>query len=543
MKRYVSPESCPQVADLLALAEDHASAREYERANDLHARALEVLFELGSGPGLAEERAQLRNLRAQHFLYLGLWEQALGELDRVLALREDLADPALVIRAQVMRAQAHGAYGEYEEALGILRGTLPLAEALGDPVEQARVHGLLGALLARIGEHEAGGESLQRALDLLPEPLADAESGILRATALSQLGLAAFRQRQGEQAREYYQKSLEILGRWGSESEAESETWRFLGVLWSVRGRFGVALRHLRRALRGYLRNRMPLGRARVYNSLGQACLEMGRLDDALLFLGKAEQICLELGAEAELAAVYGKLGAVHLHRGDYARAVELHRRDVELSRRFGSLRTLAFAIRNLGLSLRASGDLGEAGRCLQEALESFQKLQDQGFAMQVKMDLAEVWLDWGRLPEADQCLRRAWELLRADSPDLDRARLWILRGTLERLRQRWEEAHEAYLEALRLLSDVGPTASLAQVRYELGALHAESRDVEQAVYHLRECLALARPLGAAHLADKAMRLLDSLDEVEVVDLLLEDLEVPGEFAPESGLSEPFAWL
>ncbi len=539
MTLYLSPESCPQVQDLVALAADHATARDYERAIDLHGRALEILLEMDSRPGLAEEKALLRNRRAELFVALGRFQPALGELDRVLAVRDDLSDSGLILRALVVLAQVHAIYGEYGEALSSLENALTLAEALGTPLEKARVLTSLGALQARMGEHRSGGESLRRVLEILPESVRDSESGLLRATALTQLGLAAFRERQAELARERYLQSLEILARWGPESEIEAETWRLMGVLWSVRGRYREALSHLRRALRVYLLNRMPLGRARVYNSLGQTCLEMGRLDDALLFLEKARWTCEELGADAELAAVYGKLGAVHLSREDYLQAVDLHRRDVALCRRFGNSRALAFARRNLGLSLRARGDLAEARRCLEEALESFLRLQDRALAMQVHLDLAEVWLDWGRLPEAEESLRRSREELHADSPDSDRARIWLLTGTLLRLRQRWSEAQEAYLEALRILAEAGPTGALARARYELGQLHAETQDPEQAVYHLHECLVLARQLGATHLARKALRWLDRLDEVEVVNLLLEELEAGGEPESEPGLQVP----
>lgn len=535
MKLYLSPEACPQLPDLLALAADHAAAREYDRALDLYSRALELLFALDHGPGVLEQKSAVRNVRADLLVGRGLWQQALEELDRVLAAQGDLADPSLVISARAIQAQVHGVYGEYDEALQALEAAMALARTLEDSREEARVQGQLGALQARLGAHRPAQEALRRVLDLVPDPPPDPESAVLRAAALTQLGLAAFRGGQAEVARDLYQQSLDVLGRWGLDTEVEAETRRYMGVLSTVRGRFGEALRHHREALRIALRNRMPLARAKVYNSLGQTCLDMSRLDDALLFMQKAEVLCLELGADAELAAIYGKLGFIFLQREDYPRAVELHRRDVELSRRFGNLRALAFSIRNLGLSLRARGLLEEAGRHLQDALQRFDELRDLGFVVRVHLDLAEVWLDRGDLPEAEESLVRARALMHVDSPDTDRARLWLLTGTLNRLRQHWSDSREAYLEALRILADFGPTGALAQVRFELGQLHDEARDTEQAIYHLRACLDLARQLGMTHLARKAIRLLERLDEVELVDFLIGELEGTGEVEPEPG--------
>lgn len=535
MKLYLAPETCPQLPDLLALAEERTSARDFERALALHGRALELLADLPPAPGLLEQKSALRNARAGLSLHLGHWQQALEDLDRVLGHQGDLEDPGLLVQARTLQATIQGYYGEYAEALEVLDRALPLARTLPGPREEARVLLRMGTLLASLGEHRRAQEALERVLELLPQA-EDPEAGVLRAAALTQVGLAAFRARRGQVARDRYRESLALLERWAPESEGEAETWRYLGVLWSVRGRFREALRHHRRALELYLKLRMPLGQAKVYSSIGQTCLELSRLDEALYFMRRAERLCLALGADAELAAVYGKLGAIHLQREEPRRAVELHRRDVDLSRRFGNLRALAFAIRNLGLSLRAQGELDEAEARLQEALERFRELDDPSSVMRVHLDLAEARLDQGKIPQAEESLEQARTMQGVDTPDPDRARLWLLTGTLNRLRQRRDDAQEAYLEALRILAEVGPSGAMAQARFELGQLHEEARDREQALYHLRECMVLARQLGMSHLVARAARHLERLAEVELVNLLIEDLEDPLE-AEEEGPS------
>lgn len=528
MKLYLAPETCAQLPDLLGLAADHASRRDYERALDLYGRALELLNGLVPEPAVFDQKAALRNTRAEILMTIGQWQRALEDLDRILGHGGDLTDAALLVRARTTQAQIHGFYGEYGDALATLETAMRIAESLPAGLEEARVRARLGTLYARIGEHRKGEACLRRVLELLPEPR-ERDGAVLRATALTQLGLAAFRERKGELARERYQESLDILERWDPESEVEAETWRYLGVLWSVRGRFGEALRHHRRALQLYLRLRMPLGQAKAFNSIGQTCLEISRLDQALYFMRRAEDLCLELGADAELAAVYGKLGSIYLQLEDYRRAVELHRKDVELCRRFGNYRALAFAMRNLGLSQRANGELDEAEAHLQQALLRFHELHDPAFVMRVHLDLAEVSLDQGNLPDAEGSLDRARAMQEEDTPDPDRARLWLLTGTLNRLRQRRDDAQEAYLEALRILAEVGSSGAMAQARFELAQLHEEARDPEQAVYHLRECMVMARALGMTHLVRKAVRMLERIDELELVTLLIEQLEAPAE--------------
>src|SRR5690606_24597499 len=126
--------------------------------------------------------------------------------------------------------------------------------------DRARVHLELGTLYARLGEHRLGEESLREAERLHPE---------VAAGALTQLGLAAFRDRRPEEARELYRRSLELH----PDASTEAETWRYLGILASTEGRFAEALRRHRRALLLYRQLKHPLGQAKVYNSIGQTCL------------------------------------------------------------------------------------------------------------------------------------------------------------------------------------------------------------------------------------------------------------------------------
>ncbi|HXE71315.1 MAG TPA: tetratricopeptide repeat protein [Candidatus Nitrosotenuis sp.] len=526
MKIYLGPEEQREVPELAALAQEHVEAREFERAVEVYGRILEILSESPARPGLYDQKASVRNARAQLFIQLGKWQEALEDIDRVLSNQAHLQDLAQLVRAQVACAQIHCNYGEYSEAIHNLEDALGVAEDKAGPLEQAQVHLELGTVFARIGEHQRGLDSLERACQLLEgqEQISEEARQVL-AAAYTQRGLAAYRERALDQALAHYRKSLDILGPRAEDTRIAADTRRYMGILAASQGNYSEALRHHREALQIYRLIKYPLGMAKTYNSIGQTCLELSRLDESLFFMRKAHSLSLELGADAEIATIYGKLGNIYMQREEFDRAVEFHLKDLELSGRFGNYRALAFAFRNLGLSYRAKGDFEEALHYLRESLKRFEELQDQANSARVHLDLARVWLDRGRLSDAEEEVSRGRDILAEGGRGPEEADALLLLGCIHRMRGRAEEAEHEYLRVLAALASQEPSGRLAETHYELGQLYRETGRLAEASQQLKECIRLSKLLGIRRLLERSVSLLEKIDELELVNLLVDEVE------------------
>ncbi|HXE73358.1 MAG TPA: tetratricopeptide repeat protein [Candidatus Nitrosotenuis sp.] len=501
---------------LLSTAQNFQEAGKYDQAVGCYSRALELVE--GKDP---RAESSVRLARASLLFQLGQWPGALRDCERIVGL----AGPGAVseaVKARQLAAQIYAYSGEYALARQSLEQGVELATSQGSPGEQATVHFELGSILTKIGEAEQGRAHLDRARQLLGG-LQGPEAVVLQVRLHLEEGTAAFRQGRHTQARQAYEKAFELARRELSRSPLEAEVYRALGILASVQGHYLEALRSHMRALEIFRAARMSLGEGKCYSSIGQVCLELSRVDEAFLFMDRARQIFVRLGADAEVASLYGKMGIIYREREELDRAVEFHLKDVELCRRFGNRRALAFAFQNLGLSYRARGELEEARRYLQESRRRFEELGDQARAGRVRLDLAETWQSLGHPAEAEEELELAAASLEGKpSPDL--ARLWILQGAICRQQHRYSEAGLKLMQAQSLLGPMPPSPLHAELHLELASLYTAVPEPPKAIDHLRQALVLARQMRQRRLAERAVKELDRLDQLELVRLLVDEV-------------------
>ena len=526
MKFYLqSPELVERLQVSWVATQDTWNRHEYERTLEHLARLLDCLVNLEAQPGLVDQRAAVRNLRAELLMQLGRWDQAMEDIDKVLASENQLEDQGLLAQALVASAQISSYYGDFADAISILERALAMRDDLHRRSTLANILLELGTVFARIGEMQQGREKFQEVEELLSpkESLCPEELTVL-ASAYTQIGLIFFRERQIVEAERYYQKSLDLSSRGPQATSLMADTYRYLGILNNVRHQNTEALRYHNQALQIYVQLRLLLGQAKTYSSVGQTCLDLSRLEEALYFTNKAERISRHLGAEAEVAAIYGKLGNIYVQMGDYGRAVEFHQKDVEMCRRFGNYRAIAYAMHNLGLSYRGKGDMAEAIHYLKESLNRFLELNDTPQVTRLNLDLARTSLDRSRLDEAEDYLHTADELIQNDPRSVHLGYAQLLLGSLHRLQQNQDEALRLLQDSIESLSRGSAPTQLAQANFELGLLLNELGEKEQALQRLKAALRLSRTLEMRNLMRDCIIQIERLDELELVKLLLEDV-------------------
>lgn len=505
---YLSgPNSLELCEAFNSVIEESLQRCDHDRALELAAEWLQRLHQSGEVQGLAEQIAAIRLWRATVLVELQRWDRASEELDNILCRRAQLQDASLSVRSLILSAQVHGVYGEQEQA----QQALQLASRLDTEgrflaewkLERAR-------LLMRAGE-------LEEALQLL--------EGFEEATPEHEIerGRIYFRlQRFGEAESAWSQLAQHGPPRFAAEA------LRLLGLLYQELDRPSLALAQLEQALREFWKLRLWVGVTKCYSGLGQVCSDMGRWTEALHFTHKAERLSRRLGAESELAVVYGRLGNLCMQLQDFPRAIRFHQQDVEICHRFGNYRALAYALTNLALSYRAQGHYERAAELLTDSLERFLQLGERSPMLKVRIERGRTLIERNLLEEAAEDLQAATWMLGQGTAAADSAQIYVLMARLERLRNQFEQARGHLDLAYELLHDVARDAPVrCEALREEGYLNLGRGNLEAAAQAFADATLHAQRGDQQAVWLECLEQLDRLDEMRGSETVLQGLHRP----------------
>ncbi|MGY0068746.1 AfsR/SARP family transcriptional regulator [Streptomyces sp. QTS137] len=197
-------------------------------------------------------------------------------------------------------------------------------------------------------------------------------------------------------------------------------------------------------------------GEAQGLSDTAAALRNAGRLEEAIVHLHRALELCQELGDRTARSSVVANLGDVYLHVGRLGKAVEYIRRGLALDRIEGSAWGEGIALCNLG--------------------DAYQRL--------------------GRYDDALGCLERALVVLRAgDNRWVEGVALDIL-GTVHHRLDRYDESVEYYRQALATHRDIGNRWGEGHTLGNLGDVHLDAGEPEAARASWRQALAIFAEFG-----------------------------------------------
>ncbi|WP_042163611.1 BTAD domain-containing putative transcriptional regulator [Streptomyces sp. NBRC 110035] len=197
-------------------------------------------------------------------------------------------------------------------------------------------------------------------------------------------------------------------------------------------------------------------GEAQGLSDTAAALRNAGRLEEAIVHLHRALELCQELGDRKARSTVVANLGDVYLHVGRLGKAVEYIRRGLALDRIEGSAWGEGVALCNLG--------------------DAYQRL--------------------GRYDDALGCLERALVVLRAgDNRWVEGVALDIL-GTVHHRLGRYDESVEYYRQALATHRDIGNRWGEGHTLGNLGDVHLDAEEPEAARASWHQALAIFAEFG-----------------------------------------------
>jgi class 3 adenylate cyclase/tetratricopeptide (TPR) repeat protein len=450
-----------------------------ERRRALHARVMEALEQIHADrPGEQVESLAHHALRGEVWhkavSYLrqagvkaaarginreavGFFEQALAALSRLpdnrerseqaIDLRLDLRPPLLQI-------------GQLERVLTLSQEAEAMALKLGDEQRLARVYTYLANYYYLTGKPDLAIEYGERCLRI--GEAADDRS--LQALARGYLGVSYHAQGRFRDAERVLHQNLEALGGAPADNATIQDRISFVtSAAWlaftcSDVGNFDAAFDYLDQAGRAAKASGHPYPQAIAQTLTGLVHLRRGQLGEALPLLEQSVDTCREKGLDVWRPIPSSLLGLTHVRLGQADAGLSLLEESVSRTEALGVRAYLALWTAHLAEGLLAAGQIEQAGRVVQRALELALAHRERGHQAQV--------------------LKLRGDVIAAVRPaDL-------------------VEAAEAYGQALALAGELGMRPVLAEAHLALGRLYRETgRDVE-AAEPLAESFLLSRNLG-----------------------------------------------
>ena len=237
-------------------------------------------------------------------------------------------------------------------------------------------------------------------------------------------------------------------------------------------------------------------GEANAEMNLGSALQWVGRLDEAVEHGRRAEELNRRIGAHAGICAALTLLISVHRDRGDLAEA----QRCGELALELGAEHDLGFwaaaASSELGVVMMQRGQFGRARELLDASLATMRRIGHQYGQLVASRDLVELDLNEHGAAGLDTDAKHCLELAERDG---DRTTLVLVLSVLGRVEtelDRSADALETLARARELADELGLRGYQVEVRAAIARAVARAGRVDEAVVLAEEAVGLARGSG-----------------------------------------------
>ncbi|XP_071443187.1 tetratricopeptide repeat protein 28, partial [Hetaerina americana] len=290
------------------------------------------------------------NLGSAHFSK-GSYREALTSHRYQLVLAMKCRDTGAAAAALTSLGHVYAAVGDYPNALASHKQCVQLVRQMGDRLGEARETGNVGAVYLAMGDFDAAVDCHARHLRLAR----GLGNRVEEARAYSNLGSSHHHRRDFARAIAYHERVLRIARELGDRA-VEARAYAGLGHAARCMGDLSRARRWHERQLDLALAARDRVAEGRACSNLGIVYQLLGDHDAALKLHRAHLGIARALKDRAGEGRAYGNMGNAHSAAGQYERAVALHRRELAISREVGDRASEAATHGNLAVAYQALG-------------------------------------------------------------------------------------------------------------------------------------------------------------------------------------------
>jgi tetratricopeptide (TPR) repeat protein/tRNA A-37 threonylcarbamoyl transferase component Bud32/TolB-like protein len=393
-------QGLPREQQLQVEANWRVSRREWARAVELY-RSLNDFFPSTIDYGLGLAHAQIQAGRAKE------------ALDTVAKLRGSSENAARDPRVEIAEAEACGATSDYPRQDAAAKLAVDKARALG--AKELEGDALLNESGAAnlIGDRKRALERADQAYALfvkIGNPYSVGQALLRRANA-------AWRTGDLPGARARFKEAEDLFRKLGDENALARALHGFANIE-SDMHHSSNAMALYRQALPMYERAGNLVGMEAMHLNIGQQLERTRDLDGAERELLTGRDLARQINERHAEAIANESLGGLYLDRGEPEKALAITRAATELAASIKDATTVAQTRRKQGEELYAMGRVKEAEEAFLDGIAQLDKMSEIGRSGNGKLRLARVYLDTGRVPEAETLARAAAEQFKKAGDD-----------------------------------------------------------------------------------------------------------------------------
>ena len=405
-------------------------------------------------------------------------------VEKALALLPELEalDPMRALLVSIARPDAQALWSSSGPYLTLgKRGVQP--DELRRRMPQA-FHGVVGHLQALYREY----------VDALECQQAADPAGVV--AALLRGGRLEERAARFTQARAWYVVALAVAEAL-QDRRPEVETLRAIGYVCLALGQSAEGARHFQRSLALAEAEFDQAGATGACEGLGDAALAQGQWSGAHAWYSRGLRLADAAGDAVRAGRLERQLGVVARRQGDLAAAGEFLRSARERLESAGVADEMARVLNEQGQLDAQLGRQAAASAAYREALAWAQRTPgDVGVELSIRLSLAQLDLDAGRLVEAEAELRRAEQVAIGGTLMHRLAQVYALMGRL-RGAQEDETGFVFFEQAIELAKALDRSvATQARVYFEYGLFRNRLGQQDEARAYLEQARELFDSLG-----------------------------------------------
>jgi tetratricopeptide (TPR) repeat protein len=441
---------------------------------------------------------------AHHFLKAEEWAEALDYLikaaekaTKAFAIREaialydqaleatgklgDAVDIKMLVAIHQAKMSLYFILSDFESSRAEGERLLTLARRAGDRVSE-------GGALVGMGHASLWAHDFDHALDYSRQAIevasaADAKPVLAGGHFITGFvyGVTARLDRAGQEL----ERAL-TMSREAGDVLHESFSLCFIGLATNWAGNYEEASRLVSEGLRIARENNLlaPL----LYGLFMQGVTLTGKgdYDAALVTLEEGLALSEKVGDEIQRHRMFNCLGWLHMECGDLDGAVELSRQGAKGARKRGDPETIANPEINLGDIFLAKGDLTLANEFLDgvhrlvknPATSEWMKWR---YSTHLFASLGDLWLARGDYAKAQEFCDHCLDIATRTQSKKNLVKGWRLKGEIALARRQWDEAENAFRQAVTIAAAIGNPTQLWKSHLALGGLYTITKKPELA--------------------------------------------------------------